>query len=104
MAGDQLLFHNLEIGSMTAIVWIGSAYSPIWAPTILVNKQDDEGRLVGMRPMRMAIDLPSSECINNSARFPVDRSRDYIEVPVRSFISSFFINLEPASHPSSPYG
>ncbi|CDJ36187.1 Reverse transcriptase, related [Eimeria mitis] len=41
MPPDQLAYHTKEIAHLTAKGWIGRTYSPICAPTIMVDKRDD---------------------------------------------------------------
>ncbi|CDI82217.1 OSJNBa0042D13.18 protein, related [Eimeria praecox] len=50
MTPDQLRFHKQEIAKLSAHGWISPTYSPIWAPTIMVDKRDDG---TGERQMRM---------------------------------------------------
>ncbi|CDJ65372.1 OSJNBa0042D13.18 protein, related, partial [Eimeria necatrix] len=41
MTPEQLLFHKQEIAKLSANGWIGPTYSPICAPTIMVDKRSD---------------------------------------------------------------
>ncbi|CDJ67874.1 Reverse transcriptase, related, partial [Eimeria necatrix] len=42
MTPEQLLFHKQEIAKLSANGWIGPTYSPICAPTLMVDKRSDE--------------------------------------------------------------
>ncbi|CDJ62968.1 hypothetical protein ENH_00030490, partial [Eimeria necatrix] len=42
MTPEQLLFHKQEIAKLSTNGWIGPTYSPICAPTIMVDKRSDE--------------------------------------------------------------
>ncbi|CDJ62567.1 Reverse transcriptase, related [Eimeria necatrix] len=52
MTPEQLLFHKQEIAKLSANGWIGPTYSPICAPTIMVDKRSDG---TGERKMRMVV-------------------------------------------------
>ncbi|CDJ46555.1 hypothetical protein EBH_0067040 [Eimeria brunetti] len=52
MTPEQLQFHKQEIAKLSATGWVGPTYSPICAPTIMVDKRSDG---TGERKMRMVV-------------------------------------------------
>ncbi|CDI84803.1 OSJNBa0086B14.15 protein, related [Eimeria praecox] len=52
MTPDQLRLHKQEFAKLSAHGWIGPTYSPICAPTIMLDKRDDG---TGERQMRVVV-------------------------------------------------
>ncbi|CDJ50397.1 hypothetical protein EBH_0033290 [Eimeria brunetti] len=68
MTPDQLFYHKQEIAKLLANGWIGPAYSPICAPTIMVDKRDDGS---GERKMRMVVNYQELNALTIAPNFPL---------------------------------
>ncbi|CDJ53934.1 hypothetical protein EBH_0060520 [Eimeria brunetti] len=68
MPPDHLSYHTKEIARLTAKGWIGPTYSPICAPTIMVDKHDDGS---GERKMRMVVNYQALNTLTIAPEFPM---------------------------------
>ncbi|CDJ66936.1 OSJNBa0079C19.6 protein, related, partial [Eimeria necatrix] len=77
MTPEQLLFHNQEIAKLSANGWIGPTYSPICAPTIMVDKRSDE---TGERKMRMVVNYRELNALTIAPDFPLPPIQTILEM------------------------
>ncbi|CDJ53287.1 hypothetical protein EBH_0006860 [Eimeria brunetti] len=68
MTPEQLQFHKQEIAKLPANGWIGPTYSPICAPTIMVDKLSDG---TGERKMRMVVNYQELNTLTTAPDFPL---------------------------------
>ncbi|CDJ46911.1 hypothetical protein EBH_0069500 [Eimeria brunetti] len=68
MTAEQFQFHKQEIAKLSANGWIGPTYSPIWAPTIMVDKRSDA---TGEHKMRMVVNNQELTCLTIAPDFPL---------------------------------
>ena len=68
MTPDQRRFHKQEIAKLSAHGWIGPTYSPICAPTIMVDKGDDG---TGERNMRIVVNYQALNALTVAPDFPL---------------------------------
>ncbi|CDJ62674.1 OSJNBa0079C19.6 protein, related, partial [Eimeria necatrix] len=77
MTPEQLLFHKQEIAKLSANGWIGPTYSPICAPTIMVDKRSDE---TGERKMRMVVNYRELNALTIAPDFPLPPIQTILEM------------------------
>ncbi|CDJ35669.1 OSJNBa0079C19.6 protein, related [Eimeria mitis] len=77
MPPDQIKHHNQEIARLTAKGWIGPTYSPICAPTIMVDKKEDGS---GERKMRMVINYQALNALTIEPEFPMPSVQSVLEM------------------------
>ncbi|CDI82850.1 OSIGBa0118P15.5 protein, related [Eimeria praecox] len=77
MTPDQLRFHKQEIAKLSAHGWIGPTYSPICAPTIMVDKRDDG---TGDRQMRMVVNYQALNALTVVPDFPLPPVQTILEM------------------------
>ncbi|CDJ68079.1 OSJNBa0042D13.18 protein, related, partial [Eimeria necatrix] len=77
MTPEQLLFHKQEIAKLSANGWIGPTYSPICAPTLMVDKRSDE---TGERKMRMVVNYRELNPLTIAPDFPLPPIQTILEM------------------------
>ncbi|CDI87194.1 hypothetical protein, conserved [Eimeria praecox] len=77
MTPDQLRFHKQETANLAAHGWIGPTYSPICAPTIMVDKRDDG---TGERQMRMVVNYQALNALTVVPDFPLPPVQTILEM------------------------
>ncbi|CDJ35189.1 OSJNBa0042F21.10 protein, related [Eimeria mitis] len=77
MTPEQLQYHKQEIAKLTANGWIGPTYSPICAPTIMVDKRDDG---TGERKMRMVVNYQELNALTIASDFPLPPVQTILEM------------------------
>ncbi|CDJ34265.1 uncharacterized protein EMH_0019520 [Eimeria mitis] len=77
MPPDQLAYHTKEIARFTAKGWIGPTYSPICAPTIMVDKRDDG---TGELKMRMVVNYQALNALTIAPQFPMPSAQTVLEM------------------------
>ncbi|CDI84999.1 OSJNBa0087O24.13 protein, related [Eimeria praecox] len=77
MTPEQLRFHREEIAKLSAHGWIGPTYSPICAPTIMVDKRS-EG--TGERKMRMVVNYREVNALTIVPDFPLPPIQTILEM------------------------
>ena len=68
MPPDQFAFHKQEIAKLSKNGWIGPTYSPICAPSIMVDKQDDGS---GEKKIAMVVNYQELNALNIAPEFPM---------------------------------
>ena len=68
MPPDQLTFHKQELSKLLDHGWIGPTYSPICAPTIMLDKRDDG---TGQKKMRMVVNYQELNRLTKAPDFPM---------------------------------
>ncbi|CDJ54096.1 hypothetical protein EBH_0079940 [Eimeria brunetti] len=77
MPPDHLSYHTKEIVRLTAKGWVGPTYSPICAPTIMVDKHDDGS---GERKMRMVVNYQALNTLTIAPEFPMPSVHTILEM------------------------
>ncbi|CDJ46740.1 OSJNBa0079C19.6 protein, related [Eimeria brunetti] len=77
MTPEQLQFHKQEIAKLSANGWIGPTYSPICAPTMLVDKRSDG---TGERKMRMVVKYQELNALTIAPDFPLPPIQTILEM------------------------
>ena len=77
MSPDQLPFHQQELAKLLDQGWIGPTYSPICAPTIMVDKRDGGA---GQRKMRMVINYQELNKLTIAPDFPLPSAQTILEM------------------------
>ncbi|CDJ47364.1 OSJNBa0079C19.6 protein, related, partial [Eimeria brunetti] len=77
MAPEQLQFHKQEIAKLSANGWIGPTYSPICAPTIMVDKRSDGA---GARKMCMVVNYQELNALTIAPDFPLPPIQTILEM------------------------
>ena len=77
MPPDQLPFHQQELAKLLDQGWIGPTYSPICAPTIMVDKRDDG---TGQRKMRMVVNYQELNKLTRAPDFPLPSVQTILEM------------------------
>ncbi|CDJ49652.1 OSJNBa0079C19.6 protein, related [Eimeria brunetti] len=77
MTPEQLQFHKQEIAKLSANGWIGPTYSPICAPTIMVDKRSDG---TGERKMRMVVNYRELNALTIAPDFPLPPIQTILEM------------------------
>ncbi|CDJ62952.1 hypothetical protein ENH_00029840 [Eimeria necatrix] len=77
MTPDQLKFHNQEIAKLSDNRLIGTTYSPICSPTIMVDKHDDGS---GEPKMRMVVNYSALNAPTIAPEFQLPSLQTILEV------------------------
>lgn len=77
MTPEQLGHHKSELAKLAAKGWIGHTYSPICAPTIMVDKHDDGS---GERKMRMVVNYKALNALTIVPDFPMPTIQMILEL------------------------
>ena len=75
MTPEQLHAHKQEIARLTASGWIGPTYSPICAPTIMVDKKSDGSR---DKKIRMVVNYKEVHALPIAPDFPLPPQRHHL--------------------------
>ncbi|CDJ49899.1 OSJNBa0079C19.6 protein, related [Eimeria brunetti] len=77
MTPDQLWFHKQEIAKLSPHGWIGPTYSPICAPTIMIEKRNGG---TGERKMRMVVNYQAPNALTAAPDFPLPPVQTILEM------------------------
>ncbi|CDJ48360.1 OSJNBa0079C19.6 protein, related [Eimeria brunetti] len=77
MTPEQLQFHKQDIAKLSANGWIGPTYSPICAPTIIVDKRSDG---TGERKMRIVVNYQELNALTIAPDLPLPAIQTILEM------------------------